>query len=472
VSSWVASLCGPHQSAVVMAYFPIQIDPLAGPNISIFGIQPFLNDPGVFRRGTDLYRCGSYLDITNVNGEYATRIWKSSNAGRTWKALDIANEPFGVYNYRCAVFDGLNTVTFAILPAAVPFGTGGPVFLQNFNLVTDTWGLPFGLVGAPTPLALSGLYRRSTGELVLISQYPDPGPLPNPNFGFQTFFGGVWSPIFDLGVNARALPLFPAISALSGNSGFPAVVDANDRLHVFFTVGGLPEDPIGWDARTFYQQVLANNTLGPFFDFPGQGVTPVDIQDWGNPVIDGDSLVWPVVRFLAGPITQYQDVYQSTPLAVPVWTALGPPGIDAASFGVFRPTSSPRIAFDGSQLFVSFIQTTDLIQVQNQLRICQSAAALAAWNAQTLFDYLTDPAPPGFNFNGQAMNIEPLRPGSLLTSVLAFSPNPPNLNALFFLAGPITGGIVILKGVKRVKASTCNPMQPAPVAKPNDWWKQ
>lgn len=452
-----------------MAYFPIQIDPLAGANIVIFGMQPFLNDPGVFKRGSDLYRCGTYIDLTNINGESATRIWKSSNAGKTWTALDTVNEPFLVSAFRCAVFDGVDTVTFAILPDPLPFGTGGPVFLQNFDLVTGTWGLPFGLVGAPTPLELSGLYRRSTGELLLVSRYPDPGPLPTPCFGLQTFTAGVWSVLFDLAVNAEALPLFPvAVSVAPGNSGFPAVLDASDRLHVFFVVGDFVEDPIGWNARTFYQQVLANNALGPFFDFPGQGVTPVDIQDWGNPVIAGNAIAWPVVRFLAGPITQYQDVYQGLGLAAPVWTALGPPGVDAASFGVFTPGNA-RCTFDGSQLFVDFVQTTDLVQFQNQIRLCQAATALGPWSVSTLFDYLTDPAPPGFNFPGQGMTIEPLRPGSLLTSVLGFTPF--GNNGLFFLAPPaffgIFGGIVILKGVKRVpKCGDTRNLQLAPVPKP------
>jgi hypothetical protein len=448
-----------------MAYFPIQIDPLAGPNIVIFGMQPFLNDPGVFKRGTNLYRCGSYTDLTNILGESSTRVWKSSDAGKTWTALDTANEPFLVANYRCGVFDGANTITFAILPEPLP---GTPVFLQNFDLATGTWGLPFGIAGAPTPLGLSGIYRRSTGDLVLVSQYPDPGPLPSPFFGFQVFSAGLWSPIVDLATNVQSLPLFPVgVSVGVGTIGYPAVMDSSDRLHVFFTIGSFLEDPIGWDARTFYQQVLPSNALGPFFDFPGQGVTPVDIQNAGAPTIAGNSIVWPVTRFLP-PGSQYMSVFAGTPLAAPVWTAVGPPGIDPASYGVFVPNSYGMAGFDGSDIFVCFIQTTDLIQIRNQIRVCQTGAPLGPWSASTLFDYLTDPAPPGFNFNGQAMFIEPVGGGSLLTSVAALNPVAGLPTGLWFLAPPagIFGGIVVLKGVKRVKLPQCDTLTPAPVSKP------
>ena len=406
-----------------MSYVPVEIANFSPVNT----VQPGAGDPGILRYG------GSLFTVLTVNTGGTVQVWKSSDQGATWSRLDQAHEPLDSGN-TCANFDGSQTLCFALVSLT-------DIFLEAFDLATEAWGAPFA-GGVLAPATIFGLYRRSTGDLVLLVE---DGTIPNPGFG-AFVFNGAWSAIIDLGLNVAALPGYSGAMVTSYGSIFPAVMDVADTLHIFF---GLTDySTPGWTGREFYQQLLSSGALGSFFDFPGQGTSPVDILLFGTPAIAGDTIVMPVTRSLAGPVPDYQDVYIGTPLAAPVWTALGPPGIDAASFGVFGSGGaviSGAAAFDGAQWLVLFVQATDPVNYgSNQSRLCASALPAGPWTAQTLFDFITDPCPPGFVFLGQGIAFETLRPGSVLSRISASTPS--FENSVFFLMPPAGPGPVPLVG--------------------------
>jgi len=404
-------------------------------NLSPTGMpQPGAGDPGVFRHGGNLFTVIVYPPV-----QQDVQVWKSTDGGVSWTQLDAANEPNALYDAQCLAWDGANTLTIALLPSP---GASAPVILRNFDLAGETWGAPFGGAGAPSPDALFGLYRRSSGDLVLLVEDTTALPGVPSRLGAYVFSGGAWSSIVDLETNVEALPGWAGSGANIGsfNNVLPAVMDAADTLHIFFAL----TDPFtpGWTDRFFYQQFLSGGGLGSFFDFPGQGALPVDLLYFGlTPAVGNNTILMPVIRSLPGPIPGYVSVYVGTPLNAPVWTELAAPGVDAASYNVFDGTAPyPAAAFDGALWYVIFVQPTDPAYGANQVRVAQSANPLLGWTTSTVYDFLVDPTPPGFVFPGQAFSLPNWRIGSVLGRLAAFLPG--FVDALFFLFAPLVPPLV------------------------------
>jgi hypothetical protein len=448
-----------------MAYFPELIIPSVNPAATL---NPNYNNMGSFKYAGKLYYIGQEQDGLGIN-TFAS-VWKSLDGGQTWIRLDQANEPStpipAPHDGISAVFDGVQTVN-VVLGAA---GAALPVFLIDFDLLTETWGLPYGTVGAPAPLLIA-LHRRPNGDLILLGM---DGSLPNPQWAAWVFSGGVWSALIDMTVNVL---LVPGYDGSGFNVGIRAVMAPDGTLHMWSAIVQIDHDPT-WAYRLFYWQLTPGNLVAQFFTDPNTlSPFPYDaVQALGSPILHGNFALLPVVRGIFGTPNSYSSVYVGTPIATPAWSVLGPPGVDPASYGVFNPSSFtdtvPILQSDGVNLFYAFLQDTDptFTYFQNQLRFAQTVAGpFAGWSAQTIFDFLTDPAPPGFVFPGQFMQFATFNLGSFLFTVTALLPGFVTAPYFLFLPFPIAvlGGIVILKGVKRVpKCSDTPSLQPAPVSKP------
>jgi hypothetical protein len=425
-------------------------------------LYPNYNNMGAFRYSGKLYYIGQEQD--GLGSTFAS-MWKSFDGGKTWIRLDQAHEPSTLFDGISALFDGVQTVT-AVLGAAM-FSGQQPVSLFNFDLATETWGLPFGTVGAPST-ELIALHRRPNGELVLLGRDL---ALANPYFAAYVFDGLNWSGLIDLNTN---VVLVPGYVGAEFSDGVRAVMAADGTLHMWFRMAQINANP-GWYYRLFYEQLTPGGLVTQFFTDPNTlNPFPYDaVQALGSPIIMGNLLLLPVVRGIFGGAHSYGSVYVGTPIATPAWSLLGPPGVDPASFNVFDPVSfrdtPPILQTDGATLFYAFIQTTDptFTYVQNQLRLARtSAGPFAGWSAETIFDFLTDPTPAGFVFPGQFLQFLTYKLSSALFAFTALLPS--FVTAPYFLPLPvgIFGGIVVLKGVKRVKLPQCDTLTPAPVSKP------
>jgi hypothetical protein len=176
--------------------------------------------------------------------------------------------------------------------------------LRNFDTTTDTWGAPYGSVGAPPMLTCVGMYRRSTGEIVVCSDFIT----PNGETVRQAtpVNAGVWGASVDLTA--------PDGSSSGVPESFRAVMDtATDTLHCFIQTG--------FPGTLAYVQFLALNILGFSASIAAQAnvtVTP------GRPVIWNGNLVVPYLNMDLG--SSPQQCWIGTPLINPVWTLI--PAVD------------------------------------------------------------------------------------------------------------------------------------------------
>ena len=435
-----------------MAFSPVEI-PNVRPSSGFFGLglvpKQRLSAPGVIRYNGALYSFFA-LGALYQPASCPLTVWKSVDGGLTWARLDALNEPVGDLT-TVGCFDQANTVIFAV----VSYGSSS---LVNFNLASETWGGVYG-AGGPDPGQVMGLFRRSNGDLVYIGW--DSGAMPvSPLWAAYVFSGGTWSSGFNLGADIAALPGFAAGPVPDSIPYMPAVMRPDDALGIFMYWAEFGPPAPANPYRMFYIEFTAANTTRNFYDFPSQYAQPDSILTMGSAVIAGDAIVAAVARYIGdglGPVADFPTVLVGTPLAAPVWTLLDAPGIDVASYGATSAGTIPMVASDGTTLYCLFIQTTDLTLLygQNQLRLCQTKAAtpLTGWSAQTLFDFTVDPAPAGFNFPGQTLQIPTLNLGSVLPAVTAYSVpgTPPTVSSVYFLAGPPppAGFRIVLRGVKR-----------------------
>lgn len=358
-------------------------------------------------RGCPFRYAGNLFALVNAGlGPIFLQVWKSTDGGTTWTHLDAAHEPGGAqppFGSTFSVFDGAHTLTAQLVTLS---GSTMTPYFQDFDLSAETWGPVYGSVGAPAVdgTGIVGLYRRSDGTLVSLAL--GLGVVPFPTM-VAYVFSGTWAAPIDFGVNIAALPGFPGY----GTAFFcEAVLDALDTLHVFC---GVDVNTPGWNSRLFYQQILSSGALGNFFDFPGQGdASNLNVTDFtGQPCIVGGSLVKPCLRLIpGGAVADYTSVYVGSPLTAPVWAAVDPPGINPTSYNVYEPSASGQAVTDGTTAYVVFIETVDPTFTYQSNRVTASQSVnLSSWTAAALFDYLTDPVPPGF--------LIPAIPGNLLGSL-------------------------------------------------------
>ena len=401
--------------------------PNVDPAMGLFGpgggIRPAqaLTSPGVVRYGGNLYAFFALDDF------FTLTCWKSTDGGVNWARLNQPGEPVAPggnsLSSSVGVFDGAHTVTFCLTQNfQQAYG------LVDFDLSGETWGVLYGAAGVPQSLQAMGLFRRSTGDLVFVG-WSGVGSSPSPYWNAYVFSAGVWSAPFALSTGIAALPGFIG-GGPDSVTYMPAVMGSDDALHVFMYWGFWAVSTAS-SGRMFYVRFDSANTVSGFSEVPGQDVQANSILAMGGAAIAGTSLVVALRRYIgdgSGLIQDYVSVLVGTPLSAPAWTLLDTPGIDAAGYNVVQPgpDALPMVVSDGTTISVLSVQSPTIpTYFQNSVRVCQTAVAtpLAGWSAQTVFDFLTDPAPVGFLMPGQRLTIPTLSLGSLLSLFTASLPS-------------------------------------------------
>jgi hypothetical protein len=414
---------------------PVEFDS-AGDGEGGAGFWSASNTRGVFVWGVALYKMLQRDFATS--GTPHLLIAKSTNDGLTWNILDSTNSPvdFGVGH-----FDNTTAKVYCALSVS------GSIVLHNFDLTTETWGTVYGASGAPVvdtgtgDLSIRCVWLRPNNTLLVMYSSKVGFPLGT-GFGGATYDFSVstWSTPFDCGANIIGLTGWDAGTgwdSISPGTFQSSVMDANGIVHFFFETASLRTSPVIWGNRCFYQAINLDNSLGSFYDFPGQvaplymwnGTTPMqDLTSYtaspmGKPAIVGDIIVLPVLNVNKSPSwpagdpwpQQLANVYIGTPVSAPVWIKDSTKTIDPDALIIdpinytnemFWPQEAPFLSFNGTTIYGIFPSQDYDGQNEARLRLCQTtnlASPANGWTSATVFDVQVDASPSGFNFSTQVL---------------------------------------------------------------------
>ena len=484
-----------------MPYFPVIVD--ASIDAQGDGLLDRYGQPFVYNN--NLY----IALVENINrtggGPAVVNVYKSVDQGATWTALDALNgpRPSNALYLSGSRWDGANTIVCvysvsAGLPAALQF--------QDFDLVSQTWGPVYGVSAAVWSINFLGVepILRPDGTRFVLGLF-NVGGFPGGGLsGAQaaSFDPGTntWTAIFDPAANVILQPGWDGTKMKISRA--LAALQADGTTHWFFSTVSILNAPHVWTNRVFYQQIAPNNSLGSFFDFPGQDAVSQDLlvpasggASFGVPLIVGSNIVLPVTRAIPwNPATPYPTLYVGTPLAAPVWTELTTmAGIDAACQGGGTPPTAdlslcPQSFLagyaNGNQITFVWIVSSDfnvppflavdLARIRSATTTDLNNPTLG-WVDSTLFDMTVDPVPAGFYPLGGAVAQALVIPGmslfgsQIILAVDAWDPASADLNnpieARFWMGAFVPEPPVVppslritLRGIKR---RLCGPSQPA-----------
>jgi hypothetical protein len=379
---------------------PVLVDPINFGHGAVLGADiPSAGGFGPFAYDGALYM---FLN-TDSSVPFVLEAMQSLDGGATWQALDFGNSPNG---NAMPIFDGDHTVIVAVSTAAVD--SDGDVNLINFDLSTGTWGALYATASAPTTQQIYMPLLRPDGSIVVLHNPRASGsPASGSGLFAAVYASGAWATNFDLGAGIASLPGYNVTDDFVYWTN--AVVDPNTGVtHVFFqTVGDT--GPPNWIGRTFYQMLNADNSLGTFYDFPGNDTQPTLINNIlnANPIIVGDQLLLAFTR-QDTPLV-YVTLIVGTNLAAPTFQYVGPPGIDPIAFQVISPgndgQNAPYLLYDGQTIFALYPAG-----VQNgSLRLCYTntpSTPGTGWTSVEIFN-IFDVGPP-FNFSFQLLERQSL----------------------------------------------------------------
>lgn len=283
-----------------------------------FAISSYFTFNGV------LYIVGQTNGFQSVPTELIL-VLSSVDQGATWQIQDQANSPHKGIGPGAQAGDQAgsvlvgNVLTLAYAPVDNVAPIAGSIRFRDFSLVTNTWGVDYG-VGGPMATSINQCVRRSNGDLVVIH---NSGVVPA-SIRFSVFTGGAWNAPISMSTNIAA--------GFTTNASSAVAIDAVDTIHCMMLCNGATN---AW----FYQQILANNTLGQFFNFPFGTFDATGYLAMANPVIVGNNIV-----FGGFDITRsFPVAIVGTPLANPVFTvsATIDPGFDLSDLAPFA------FAYDG-----------------------------------------------------------------------------------------------------------------------------
>jgi hypothetical protein len=307
-------------------------------------------------------------------------VFKSADAGATWAALDSANGPalnaFTPFPMASANYDGLNTITVCFNDAAISPGTAQPLKLQDFNLLTETWGAVYGTAGAPSCLTINQLFKRSDGSFVVLhNRTITSGAAVGLAASVYASGAGTWGSNFNVDTNVQG--------GSTGNGSSGATYDpATDIIHVF-----IPTRTAGINTVT-YQQINLDNSLGTSFNFSnefGYLGTTTSALTMGNPIIVGDFILLGVLD----PTATVPSLLVGTPLANPSWSVLAAPGIDPGFPGGNTYNSlAPFLATDGTTIYGVYVYESFSAGYFQHVRLAQTtniANPLLGWTGQELY---------------------------------------------------------------------------------------
>lgn len=361
-----------------------------------FGWNPL--DAGVITYGGNLYTVSFWSPST-----FGIVISKSTDGGVTWTNIDTANGPLAatVTAGGCYVARG-STISVAFYDGPV----GPPIYLYDFDLVSETWGTVYGIAGAPT-IRTSGsgsgtslVYRASSDDLVVF--YEGDG-----GSGFWSAVydigGASWSSPIDAGVNITALANWGSAAPVITNI-FTCCIDSDDNIYLFFSTEVNVAGTNDWSYRVFFQRFTTANArpsgAGDFYDFPGQGDINLNLNAQqthpiGMPSIIGDNIFFPIEAIEpAGPFHhRYAGGWLGVGLAgATAWTISTiptDPDFIPGGFANLALTAGTS-CFDGTKLYVVYRGAVDpSIDDTEQIRLCQCDPTgddpdAFTWTAQTV----------------------------------------------------------------------------------------
>jgi hypothetical protein len=355
------------------------------------------------------------LQPASNSGIHQCQLYKSTDSGATWAAVDSANSPTSFYT-PAWIYDGAHTVTVAYTKVV---GNPSGIFLKDFNLLTGLWGAEYGAVGQPQAHATTILYVRPDNTRVVFETVTGP---PGAGSGMTV---SIYDPSVvgwtvknvEVGTNIIALPGWDATKTWV-TFVTQTYMDTDGTIGLILQIDGINNGPPIWSNRVFYQQYKPDNTLGSFFDFPGQSTSPqdmvVNLQGplTGPPLLihSSDKIFLPINRTIPTLNSHaYVTAYIGTPISAPVWTELTTTaGIDASVQGAappgtidgqFFPESAISAATDGTQIIVVWT-TPDATAAVSLARVRLAVTTNLAdptlgWSDSFVWD-MTTQGPPGF----------------------------------------------------------------------------
>ena len=215
-------------------------------------------------------RYNGYLFFAAACNDGTFQVFKSTDHGRTWAAVDAAHAPADLSSPQLSgmsgscVYDG----GYLLHCATVQPNANKTLSLQSFNLATETWGVA--RTGGPTAQLICTLHWRPNNHTVLITYdrgAVDPSPTRSRFWGVSYDLAALaYGTAFDIGAQ-----LLTQSSNVTGdvNSTFATgITDASGRTHFLLSN----------KAATYfwYQAVELGDTRGShyFFAFPGGGKIP------------------------------------------------------------------------------------------------------------------------------------------------------------------------------------------------------
>jgi hypothetical protein len=302
---------------------PVWIDPPKVPQF--FGTQ---NGGGwLIGIGSALYlfqtQHGS-LGIVNPSAVY-----KSTDGGNTWIELDGADRPVAE---GAAVYDPIGNRFICALTVAV-FPVTSPIFLQDFNLGTETWGAAYATSGGPGTVGVFQVFLRPDGTIAVFFAGDTPPPIGETTLRGAIWDGATWSSSIDVGTAALAF------GGTFASSVCACMEPISGVIHLAFASKNAAGSPS--TADYFYQQFKADNSLGASNHFTAASLGLSLI--FANIVLFGSSLV---ISFAANSRAD-NSVIVGTPLSAPVWTQTTP----AALSGLGSIGTSGMIVSDGTTLY-------------------------------------------------------------------------------------------------------------------------
>lgn len=382
-------------------YSPSVIDAASTDNIGSYSMAPngygWAQQNQAFVYANRLYYV---LYRTETGGpDFSINVFTSNDSGNTWTILDAANAPVRGSSQATGgcYFDGLQTITVAWTDGSI--GVNGVIHLQDFNLSTSRWGLPYGMGTSPAVQLVNQIYKRSDGTLIaLFNRTFAAGRVQG--LTAAVFTAGAWGAPFNVDTNIPA--------GFVSDSRSATVLDSVGTLHVFTRT----TDTATFSHHTWtYQQILLNNTLGNFTNFPEFTFDAFGNGN-GNPLIVGNNILFGVMN---GAQT-HATLLLGTPVINPVFSVMPDPGIDPSS-----PFSSngyvPTLTYANGVLFamVAIRDDTDSVwpTAYLQLRVSQTTNSnpFLGWSETTIFDTRTGPIffngePGDWQFwNNQSLNV-------------------------------------------------------------------
>lgn len=362
---------------------PVAIDDSASavyPGLGISNGHPAASGPFVY--GTDLFivlRVGTFPT-------FGAEMYKSSDNGSTWAVVDtgncVANGNFG------CDFDGAATIRIASTTGN-GFSTFGQINVQDFDLVTETWG---GVTnGGPDVTMVYALAFLDGGDSLIVCNELN-GASSGSAYN-ATIYTGSFGTTFDVAANATAA--FPKAGAINA-SGFTLVVEPGGLVvHAMFNhfYGAAPTFGL-----VCYQQISNTGSLGTFVsfgpggdfdptDFLGTVTTPIPIGVFGDNVIIAYSQT----------ATRELSLYVGTPLSAPVFSQFSSidPGFPTDADLLTSYNGYPKV-FGGVLYLIYIVDGVGSSNTFTRLRLLTQTDDInpgVGWTGATVFDGDVDGGP-------------------------------------------------------------------------------